>query len=126
MKIINWIKSLNYIVRNYEKDIKATESAIIAIGTAAKNLKSGLSSLDARLAEMTDIGIDVSYRGRDPNHIIIVGRYKNQDFVQTFTIDGDDINYFVNLLKEMERHARVRRVDAPPQMRAAFIRDLKL
>lgn len=116
MKILNWFKLLAYIVENYQKD---QASIVENFG----RVKSSVRSLDSKIAELTDIGVDYSYRGKDPNHIIIVGRYKNVDIVQTFSIHGQDLDYLMNLLKDMERHARVKFVDAPPEIRAVMKRN---
>ena len=55
--------------------------------------------------------------------MIVIGRYKNADYVQTYALDTPDLAALIDQLRIMERTAMVRRIDAPPIFRAAFERD---
>lgn len=83
-------------------------------------LRCRMIKLDTVLRDRTDVAVDV--RLREPNYVIVVGRYKNVDYIQTYSVASDELCDLVGMLKKMERHARVRVVDAPPQMRAVFNR----
>ena len=102
MKILNWFKALRFVVKSYVTDMRA--------------LRRRMDELDKLIAERTDIAVDVRFR--EPNYVIVVGRYGNTDYVQTYSVKSDDLGYLIDMLKRMERHAQVRIVDAPPGMKA--------
>lgn len=103
---MKWIKKLLRIVRDYDNDLA--------------RIKTSMATLDRIVRDRTDIAADVHVRGH--NHIIVVGRYKNRDYVQAFTVLGDDLPHLIETLKQMERHGVVRTLDAPPQFKAVFER----
>lgn len=98
------IETIDYIIKNYKSDIRCIENRAI--------------SLESRLKEVTDIGVDVHYR--DLNSVIVIGRYKNNDYVQCYHVGQDNIASLIDRLKEMERYANVRRIDSPPEFRAVL------
>lgn len=104
--MIVWIKKLLAIVKNYEEDMG--------------RLNNRINYSEKLIRDRTDIAADINIK--DHNHIIVVGRYKNRDYVQTFTVRGDELNHLVETLKQMERHGVVRQIDAPPQFKAVFDR----
>ncbi len=104
--MMNWLKKLKAIVSGYEADLRTAHARIAALENLVK--------------DHTNIAIDVGFSGA--NHVIVVGRYKNADYVQTYNIHTDDFSAFVDQLRNMERYGKVRRVDAPPTFRAAFSR----
>lgn len=55
--------------------------------------------------------------------MIVVGRYRNADYVQTYALDTPNLAVLIGQLRQMERCGAVRRVDAPPLFRAVFERD---
>jgi len=110
MKIIFWFDRLRFIVATYADKIA--------------QINSRLSAMERVFQDRTDIYVDVSVSRRDPHTIIVAGSYKNNDYVQTFSVSGDDFAYFINMLKEMQRYGKVKRVDAPIGMKAGFLRDV--
>lgn len=104
--MIKWVKKLFYIVKNYSADVSS--------------LRLQINNLEKILRDRTDISVDVSASRMDANHIIVVGRYKNIDYVQTFSLQNNDIGKLIDQLKEMERYGEIRKVDCPPPMRAVF------
>lgn len=108
MKLLAWLKTLQRIVPSYDDDLAV--------------LYRRINGLEQLLRERTDIGVDVAYTGRDRSHVIVVGRYRNTDFVQTYSLHPADFTGLVEHLKQMERHGVVRHMDAPPTMKTAFQR----
>jgi hypothetical protein len=68
----------------------------------------------------TDIAVDVPVGWNSPCQIIVVGRYKGGDYIQTFTVQSGDLGQIVDLLKDMVRYGVVRHVDAAPHVRGFF------
>lgn len=102
--MITWFKKLRKIVQDYNHD---REYLIMRI-----------AELEKILRDRTSLNVDIHHKGL--NHVIMVGRYKNTDWIQTYTIDGKDFHHLVDQLKHMQRYGVVDRVDAPPQMSAAI------
>lgn len=53
----------------------------------------------------------------------VEGRYRNADYVQSYTLDTPDLASLIGQLKQMERSGVVRRLDGPPMVRAVFERE---
>ena len=102
--MLKFLKKLVFIVNNYDSNLKHAHARI--------------ASLEKVLAERTTIGVDVSFH--NDNHIIVVGRYRNRDYVQTFSVRTEDMRGFIEHLKEMERYGSVKYVDAPPSFKAVI------
>ena len=83
-----------------------------------------IDQLDELVKERTDIAADVSINPRDRNHVIVVGRYNNIDYVQTFSLENQGFAALIEHLQSMKRHGVVRQLDAPPVLRAVFERDV--
>ena len=94
---------------SYERDIK--------------NANSRITELENLVRDRTNIAVDVGFKSA--NHVIVVGRYKNADYVQSYTLETPDLNALIDQLRQMERHGAVKRIDAPPQFRAVFERDIR-
>lgn len=113
-KIKKFFKSLIYIVNNYEKQHLLTTHNIHA-------LSDQIEDCEKIIKERTEINIDIGFKGA--NHVIVVGKYKGQDYVQTYDIRNTELEEFIYILKRMEKYGEVARVDSPPSIKASFIRD---
>lgn len=105
--MLNWLKTLRRIVGAYSSDQLAMHNRIL--------------ELEALVRERTNIAVDVGFR--ECNHVIVLGRYKGADYIQSYSVQSDSLAHLVDQLKQMERFGNVRRIDAPPQFRAAFARN---
>jgi len=108
MYMLKWIRKLLKIVREY--DIRVEQQKALMV------------ELEALVRNRTNIGADVGYF-KDANHVIVVGRYKNADYVQTYSIHTEDMSSMIDTLRQMERHGAVKRLDAPPIFKAVFERE---
>lgn len=71
--------------------------------------------------QLTTIGVDIGFHpGGDNNWAIMVGKYKGRDYVQTFTMNGEDFRNILDHLKALSAHGVVRMVDAPPGVKAVI------
>lgn len=115
MKLIKWTKTLQYIVQDYTRTQKKYEQEI-------KYLRARQRELDDLIKERTDIHVDIAASSRQPNTVIVCGRYRNTDYVRVFGVQGSPFEELIHILKDMERHGKVRHVDEPIAMRGAFKR----
>ena len=60
----------------------------------------------------TTLSADISPMARDPSMVIVVGRYRNNDYVKVFEVGGD-FSRLVDQLRDMERHCGRGRYDKP-------------
>ena len=63
----------------------------------------------------TTLSADISPMARDPSMVIVVGRYRNNDYVKVFEVGGD-FSRLVDQLRDMERHCGRGRYDKPTGM----------
>ena len=105
--MLKWLKKLKEIVTGYDADMR--------------NAHARIAELEKLVRERTNIAVDVGFKSA--SHVIVVGRYKNADYVQTYALDTLDLAALIYQLRQMDRHGAVRRIDAPPQFRAVFERD---
>lgn len=112
--MINWIKKLFRIVRDFDSRLANSERQLLA----------RIREAEAFIRERTDVSVDCSFSARDVNSIIVLGRYRGVDYVQTFQVPGGDFEHVVQMLRDMSRYHNVRYVDAPQPMSAVIKRDL--
>ena len=73
------------------------------------------------IKKATTVSADISPMARDPSMVIVVGRYRNNDYVKVFEVGGD-FSRLVDQLRDMERHCGRGRYDKPIGMNIdAFI-----
>lgn len=106
--MMKWLRKLKAIVTNYEADLR--------------NARARIAELEKLVKDRTNIAVDVGFRSA--SHVIVIGRYRNVDYVQTFEMDTPSLGSLIEQLRERERYGSVKRVDAPPQIRAVFKRDM--
>lgn len=103
-----WIKKLLAIVASYDTDLR--------------NIHHAVYGLESILKERTNIAVDVGFR--EASHVIVIGRYRGNDYIQSYTLNETDLDGLIRHLREMEKFGNIRRIDAPPMFKAAFKRDL--
>lgn len=79
-------------------------------------LQERIKELEVVVRDRTEIAVDVNRDGI--NHVIVIGTYQGHDFVQTYTLRAVDLQDLIQQLRVMEKYGAVRRVDAPPEVRA--------
>jgi len=105
--MLKWLKKLKSIVAGYDADLR--------------NAHSRIAELEKLVKDRTNISVDAGFRSA--SHVIVIGRYRNADYVQTFEMDTPSLDALIDQLREHERYGKVVRVDAPPVFRAVFERD---
>ena len=111
--MIDWIKKLLRIVREFDSRLANSERQLLA----------RIREAEAFIRERTDVSVDTAFSARDVNSVIVLGRYMGVDYVQTFQLPGGDFYHVVQMLNEMSRYHNVRYIDAPHPMSAVIKRD---
>lgn len=119
-KLIEWFQELKYIVRNYHSDLAAKEQQIRDLKRQLEGLGQESYRMHQILKAHTDMGVDISYSRKESSWIILVGRFKGQDYVQTFALDSEDFEGMIHSCREMQKTAVLRRCDAPPIFRSVL------
>lgn len=106
--ITSLIRKAKHIVNNYHRDIAATNNRINAV--------------EKLIRERTDIHASIG--AGTGNFVIVVGRYKDNDYIQIVDMPQRDLDGFIKQLREYTRYGKARTLDAPPNFSAAFRRDV--
>lgn len=114
--MIKFIKKLIKIVNEYDINIESIQkrynSLNIKVNEAIKVIK-----------YRTEINADIRLHGPNRNQIIVVGRYRNKDYIEVYTITDKDVNYIVDQLKEMQKYGVVNKIDSVPMLKKAISRN---
>lgn len=113
MNIIEWIKTLFQIVREY-KQLKYDLEA------ARKRAEFAVQIIQER----TDLHVDMAFTKQSHTNVILVGRYRGRDYVEVHTIDEKTFEELIPMLKDMEQSSRLRRFDAPFHMKSIVENEL--
>jgi len=70
------------------------------------------------IKDKTEVNADIHMQSKPGSTIIVCGRYRNRDYVEVFTVPNDDFVGLIEQLKQMQKYARCRRIDAPFSMKA--------
>ena len=121
-KLRKWVKKFAFILANYEANNSQMLAHIKALEDSVTALNRRLDYLDKLVRERTDIAVDVNFK--EPNYVIVVGRYRKVDYIQTYSLDNADFTQLIDHLQRIEKHGQLRRLDAPPQILAVFKRNV--
>lgn len=103
-------KFLGIDVLETERDKLISEIASIK-GMVAANDRNVADAVSF-IKKATTVSADISPMARDPSMVIVVGRYRNNDYVKVFEVGGD-FSRLVDQLRDMERHCGRGRYDKP-------------
>jgi len=103
MKLFKWFRKLRLIVNRYETDRSSLQ----------RQMNNALRLIRNRTTVHADVHMRDAY-----DQIIVVGQYRNRDYVRVFSVKPDDLRHLVDILKSME--ARIGRIDAPHQVDAVI------
>ena len=71
-----------------------------------------LKSLEDKLADLTSVNMDIHYKG--PTNVIVLGRYRNKDYIKIFDIHESDLNEIIKDLERISIPSRFGRIDSMP------------
>jgi hypothetical protein len=126
--MIKWFKKLFKIVREYDADNERMNTVIndglYDLNNRMVWTEREVKEAVATIIDRTELSVDVSPSyGGDPHQVIMVGRYKNRDFVQAYSIDHMEFDRLVQHLTELRKHAHYSRIDAVPDMKFIIERE---
>lgn len=131
--IIHRIQKLLSIAKTYDEDLAALASEmqqsiskiehnrdIAILKSEIREYVSRIKYSEDLIRERTDIAVDISPSRHDPTYVVLIGRYKNRDYVQAFAIRNDDLSNLIEQFKCMETYGELRKCDSPPAFRAVL------
>lgn len=62
--------------------------------------------IDKKIGERTTVHADIGYKGTG-SQIIVVGRYRNKDYVRSFNVRQENLSNIIEMLKIEEKNAGV-------------------
>lgn len=123
-KIWKAIKTAWHLVNHYHEDVDLIKSRIDSTNEKLDVFRGETSDrldqfetviLHARneIIERTTVDADISIREKAAN-VVVIGRYKNADYVRIFSVRNSELNYLVDALGGMEQSmlGRMRFIDA--------------
>lgn len=108
MKIVDRIKFLWNLMDNYNDFKDYIESDLDSV-------ECWLDKLQDQVGEMTTTHCDIHMK--DESQVIVVGRYRNRDFVKAYTIKQKNFEEIVKILRSMEKNSKVGFIDMPSTMK---------
>jgi len=87
-----------------------------------RDMYNRLYELHQKINENTTVHADIGYKGTG-SQIIVVGRYKNKDYVRSFNVRSENLNSLIELLRREEEGAKVGRSDMPGGMEFSAVYD---
>lgn len=108
-KIKKWIKELLFIVQWHRQQ--------------HNDLLKRMTSLEKYVSDRTNVSMDVVHNG-SVDSIIVIGTYKNHDYVRVFNCSNQDFIGIIEHLRAQERYHRINKIDAPIGFKAVFQREL--
>ena len=91
---------------------KSHPAMISAMGEHIISLLRQTRDNELMITERTTVHADVHFKSGLDN-IIVVGRYRNHDYVRCFEVESKDFHEFVEIFRRIEPRGRVGRIDVP-------------
>jgi hypothetical protein len=105
--MITWFRKL-------KQDIGTVRFVIESYRANIDALQSQINDLRTIIRANIDIHADVSMTNRAPSTVIVIGKFRNHDVVQTYSIQTGELKEIIEHLRSLERYGTVRSVDAMP------------
>ena len=96
--MLKFLQKLRRIVRQYDTDRVA--------------LLTQIRQVHNRLGEHTTVHMDLCQES--PSQIIVIGQYRNRDYVHVFNVDEESFLNIIERLRTYEPNAKLGRCDVPP------------
>jgi hypothetical protein len=131
--MINWFRKLLYIVQNYDSLASEVQSNQRCCTWLKSEIDDRAEEFNRRcdwlqdevnegvqvIKDRTELHVDVSPSMKSgPHQIVLIGKYNNRDYVQTFSVASEDFRGLVQHCIEMQKYAHRGRIDAVPEMKA--------
>lgn len=123
-KLWKILKTAWYLVNNYHEDILKIKANLENHSAILHQHETVI--LDARneIIERTTVNADVHVK-ENSAQIVVIGRYRNADYVNIFSVRNSELNHLIERLKGMEQSmlGRMRHVDAVPNFKSVIFRE---
>jgi hypothetical protein len=89
-----------------------------------RQIMSAIRVTQEQVNERCEVHADIHYKS--PHQIIVIGRYKNHDYVRIFGVSEPSFYQLIERLRAEEHHSRVGRFDMPgnwPTISAVYERE---
>lgn len=124
MGIITWFKKLFYIIKYYDIEHETIKNRLYELYIETQRATKKSQEAVRIIRERTEVSADLHLTGSDRNQVIVVGRYRNRDFVQVYTLTNNDCENIINILRDMQKYGIVEKIDAPYGFKQILERDL--
>lgn len=111
MKLLNKIK--NKFIFKVQDLLGITRNKI-----KIHHLLNEVSELQKVIKERTEYHVDVHTRSN--SQVILIGRFRNRDFIKCYNIPDKELDFLINHCKELEKHAQLKGLDAWPTISACI------
>jgi len=111
LKIVQTIKKLWWIAEHYDRDL----------GWFAHQIHEAKDMIKERTEVHADISIQEHYR----DTVIVIGRYRKNDYIEIFDLHSKDFTDVVNRLKDQKKYGNIASIDAAPNVKAVLTDALK-
>lgn len=115
--MLKWLKQLREIVANYKDDLGTLRNQVRMVDRRTNDAVE-------LIKHHTTVNADVGPSPRYPHTIVVIGQYRNNDYVQIFQIDVDEFQHIVRILRDMRRTHKLGKIDVPIAFKGPFMRDL--
>jgi hypothetical protein len=107
--MLDWPMKVYQYARKMLRTFIGYDSDIGDMLTDIKYLSDRVRRAEDRIGEHTTVHADIHFK--KPHQIIVVGRYRNQDYVRVFDMDEPDFVHLIERLKFIEKNSKVGRFD---------------
>lgn len=130
--MIKFLKTLYHVVKDYDNEAIAVaeiqelhRKQLVSLEVQNKNLMRLIHEATSLIRDRTEVHLDIAAnRERGQNTVILVGRYKNRDYVQCYQVNEHHFRDFLEHLQDVQRYGEIRYVDAPPAFKAIINKEL--
>lgn len=113
--------------REYEQlqaTVKAQSEQIVGLQSHCQSLQHEVDELNKFSKASTEAHFDLSWFGRDPHQVILLGNYRGQDFFRIYSVRADDFDHLVHWMKDMGRRHQIKTIETPrPEFKAHLERE---
>jgi len=114
------IKTLLFLAKNYNTLIEAEHHyAMHRINSTNR----ALEDMQKVIQEQTTINLD--YYPTSDNYIIVMGHYKEREYIETFNVGSKNMNDIIDFIRELQQYGHLRIVDGPPVFKAVLDKSLE-
>ena len=118
--MIKWFKQLLHIVKHFDDIVDSMEELSRdqqRVEHHVNNIEHHVNDAVQTIKDRTTIHADIAASRRHQSQIIMIGNYRNRDYIQTFEVHPDDFSGMLRQCIEMQKYARMGKIDAPIGMK---------